>query len=81
MFTKRVAAVALSILPFSPPSLLLALYLWVTPVQASLTRRWHLLCFFISFPACVHVPSPLSPVPPHPFALPCIFKDLFRLFA
>lgn len=48
---------------FTPPSLRLHLYLWVTPARASLTRRWHLLCFFISFPACVHVsprPSPSS---------------------
>lgn len=44
---------------FTPPSLRLPLYLWVTPARASLTRRWHLLCFFISFPACVHV-SPRS---------------------
>lgn len=41
---------------FTPPSLRLPFYLWVTPARASLTRRWHLLCFFISFPACVHVP-------------------------
>lgn len=44
---------------FTPPSLRLPLFLWVTPARASLTRRWHLLCFFISFPACVHV-SPRS---------------------
>lgn len=41
---------------FTLPSLRLPFYLWVTPARASLTRRWHLLCFFISFPACVHVP-------------------------
>lgn len=44
---------------FTLPSLRLPFYLWVTPARASLTRRWHLLCFFISFPACVHV-SPRS---------------------